>query len=66
MSYLNIGLKRLIDEISLLMINNYGKEPNKKNFEMLFSFAKMDILESVKNIIDNNKEEVKKEVLKNE
>ena len=63
MSYINIDLDSLIREIGLLMQNNYRTPVHKNNFESLFFRAKKDILKTIDGIIEENKSEVKKEVL---
>ena len=40
------------------MQNNYGEQVTKQNRESLFKNAKADILETFKDIIDQNKPEV--------
>lgn len=58
MSYLGLDLDSLCREIGLLMKNNYGEEPTEINFNRLFLNAKKEILNSFREIIEENKEEV--------
>jgi hypothetical protein len=44
----------------------YKQTSKKYIFENLFNFVRKDVLKLLKDIIDDNKEEVKKEVLKDE
>lgn len=58
MSYLNLDLDCLVREIKSLMENNYSKSVTDENKELFFKNAKKDILETFKDIIEQNKEEV--------
>ena len=62
MGYLGLDVDNLVRELKLLMENNYGKEVNKNNRETLFNYAKRDILESFIDTIEQNKEEVFKDL----
>lgn len=58
MGYLGLNLDSLVWEVKGLMRNNYGIEPNEENFKELFDLAKLDILRTMEDIINQNKEEV--------
>lgn len=60
MRYLNID--ELCNELTDLIKNNYGVV-HKNNFESTFYKAEQDILKKVKEIIRENKADIKKEVL---
>ena len=62
MSYLNLSLDSLVWEIKSLMKNNYGEGVTNKNKEIFFNNAKRDILETFKDIIDQNKQVVFEEL----
>ena len=58
MSYIGLNLESLVREVISLMKNNYGGQVTKQNRESFFKNAKADILETFKDIIDQNKQEV--------
>lgn len=58
MSYLGLDLNSLVWEIKSLMKNNYGEDVTNENKELFFENAKRDILETFKDVIEQNKEEV--------
>jgi len=59
MSYLNIG--GLCWELKSLMKNNYGEEVTIKNFNKLFNKAKSDIISSIKDAIEDNRDTLKED-----
>ena len=58
MSYLGLNLDSLCWELKALMKNNYDRGVTKENFDGLFDNAKNDILESFKDIIEDNRPEL--------
>ena len=58
MSYLCLNLDSLVWEIKALMQNNFGCQVERNNFETHFFKAKNQILETLKDIIEQNKEDV--------
>jgi len=61
MGYLGLDVDNLVRELKLLMENNYG-QLHKNNRESHFYKAKKDILESFADTIEQNKEEVFKDL----
>lgn len=57
MSYLSLDLNSLVWELKSLIKNNYGGFELNYFYEK-FDLAKRDILETFKEIIEDNKEEV--------
>ena len=57
MSYLNLDLDSLVWELKSLIQNNYGCF-ELKDFDEKFELAKKDILETFKDILEQNKQEV--------
>ncbi len=63
MSYLGLNLDSLYWELGSLIKNNYGGF-NKDSLDSNFENAKNDILETFKDIIEQNKEDVINELKK--
>jgi len=61
MAYLGLDLDNLCWEIKALMENNYGQF-SEEVLEDNFDKAKADILESFREIIDDNREDVIREL----
>ncbi len=66
MSYIGLNLDNLVWELKSLMENNFGEETTKTNFEEHFLKAKESILETFKDIIEQNKPEVFNELFEEE
>ena len=64
MSYLGLSLDSLCWELKNLIENNYG-DFNKNSLNCNFENAKNDILETFKDIIEQNKEDVINELKEN-
>ncbi len=62
MSYLGLDLDSLFWEMKSLIKNNYG-EFDKRVLDDNFQNAKNDILETFKDIIEQNKEDILNELL---
>ena len=61
MSYIGIDLDNLCWEIKSLMRNNYNGL-DKSNIKRNFTFAKNDILETIRDIINQNKADILEEI----
>lgn len=66
MSYLGLNLDSLCWELESLIKNNYGKISNmtKEQIGEVFEMAENDILETFKDIINQNKDDVVNDIFK--
>lgn len=61
MGYIGIDNDYLIQEIELIMKNNFGSDVTRENFNRRFELTARDILKSIKSIINSNKSIVKRD-----